>query len=232
MEKIVVLTGAGISAESGISTFRDSGGLWEEHDIMEVASVEGWHADPAKVLNFYNERRHKAVNAEPNEGHKAVARLEEYFDVTVITQNVDELHEKAGSTNVIHLHGKLSEARSEKNPDYVISIGSDPIHLGDTCPEGGQLRPNIVWFGEMVPRMYDAAVETQQADILLVVGTSLAVYPAASLVHEVSPGTPIYVVDPNKPETIFSENVTFIEETAANGAPKLAERLINEYATD
>lgn len=230
MPKIVVLTGAGISAESGISTFRDSGGLWEGHDVMEVASIEGWRANPKKVLDFYNQRREKAINAEPNEGHKAVARLEEYFDVTVITQNVDPLHEKAGSSNVIHLHGKLNEARSEKNPDYVVDIGADPIHPGDTCPEGGQLRPNIVWFGEMVPRMFDAAEETQKADLLLVIGTSLVVYPAASLVNEVPPHAEIYVVDPNRPDAHFSNKVHFIEDTAAKGTPGLVDDLISKYA--
>lgn len=231
MKKIVVLTGAGISAESGISTFRDSGGLWEGHDVMEVASIEGWRNDPEKVLEFYNVRRKQAVEAEPNEGHRAVARLEEYFDVTVVTQNVDELHEKAGSSNVIHLHGKLAEARSEKNPEYVVNIGSEPIKLGDTCPDGGQLRPNIVWFGEMVPRMYDAAYETQKADFLLVIGTSLIVYPAASLINEVPSNAKIYVVDPKKPDTYFSNEVHFIEDTAANGAPKLVDKLIAEYST-
>lgn len=228
MQKIVVLTGAGISAESGISTFRDSGGLWEGHDVMEVASVEGWRNDPEKVLEFYNVRRRQAMEAEPNEGHKAVARLEEYYDVTVITQNVDLLHEKAGSSNVIHLHGKLNEACSEKNPDYIIDLGGEPIKIGDTCPEGGQLRPNIVWFGEMVPKMYDAALETQQADMLLVIGTSLVVYPAASLVNEVPPDAEIYVVDPKKPDAYFSNQVHFIEDTAAKGAPKLVEQLITQ----
>lgn len=229
MPKIVVLTGAGISAESGISTFRDSGGLWEGHDVMEVASVEGWRANPEKVLEFYNKRRKQAVEAEPNEGHKAVAHLEKYFDVTVITQNVDELHEKAGSTKVIHLHGKLDEARSEKNPDTIIRLNGKPIHYGDTCPDGGQLRPNIVWFGEMVPKMYDAAEETQKADLLLVIGTSLVVYPAASLVNEVPPDAEIYVVDPKKPETYFSNQVHFIEDTAANGTPGLVEELVSKY---
>ncbi len=229
MIKVVVLTGAGISADSGISTFRDSGGLWEGHDVMEVASVEGWKNNPAKVLEFYNIRRKQAVQAEPNEGHKAVAKLQEYFDVTVITQNVDELHEKAGSEKVIHLHGKLTEARSEKNPDYVINIGADSINFGDQCPQGGQLRPNIVWFGEMVPKMYDAAIATQKADIFIVVGTSLVVYPAASLTNEVSPDTEIYVVDPKRPEAYFSNKVHFIEDTAAKGMPKLVEQLIAQH---
>lgn len=230
MINVVVLTGAGISAESGISTFRDSGGLWEGHDVMEVASVEGWQNNPEKVLDFYNIRRKQAVEAEPNEGHKAVAKLQDYFNVTVITQNVDELHEKAGSDKVIHLHGKLTEARSEKNPDYVINIGADPINFGDHCPEGGQLRPNIVWFGEMVPRMYDAAIETQKADILIVVGTSLVVYPAASLTNEVPSDAEIYVVDPKRPDAYFSNKVHFIEDTAASGMPKLAEQLIAQYS--
>ncbi len=230
MPKIVVLTGAGISAESGISTFRDSGGLWEGHDVMEVASIEGWRENPEKVLDFYNQRREKAMNAEPNDGHKAVARLEEYFDVTVITQNVDTLHEKAGSSNVIHLHGKLNEARSEKNPDYVVDIGAGSINMGDTCPQGGQMRPNIVWFGEMVPRMFDAAEETQKADLLLVIGTSLVVYPAASLVNEVPPDTEIYVVDPSRPDAHFSNKVHFIEDTAAKGTPRLVDDLISKYA--
>lgn len=226
MKKIVVLTGAGISAESGLNTFRDSGGLWEGFDVMEVASVEGWQADPEKVLEFYNVRRKQAAEAQPNAGHKALVDLEKKYDVSIITQNVDDLHERAGSGKVIHLHGQLSKAKSEADPEYVIDIGSDPIVIGDSCPNGGQLRPDIVWFGEMVPMMEVASEITQQADILIIIGTSLVVYPAASLVHLIRPDVPIYVVDPQRPEMTFSSRIEYIQKTAAEGTPKLVQKLL------
>lgn len=226
-KNLVVLTGAGISAESGLKTFRDSGGLWEGYDVMEVASVDGWRQNPQKVQEFYNMRRKQAATALPNAGHKALVALEASYNVTIVTQNVDDLHEKAGSSNIIHLHGELRKVVSEKDPDYVRDIGNGAIHMGDTCPNGGQLRPAIVWFGEMVPMMAKAAEVAAEAEILLVIGTSLLVYPAASLVTCVSPQTQIYVVDPVKPDIAFRSKVTYITETAAVGTPKLVADLLS-----
>ncbi|HYG19513.1 MAG TPA: NAD-dependent deacylase, partial [Ohtaekwangia sp.] len=200
MKKLVVLSGAGISAESGIPTFRDANGLWEGFRVEDVASPEGWNRDPATVMDFYNQRRKRALEVQPNRGHQVVAELEEYFDVTVVTQNVDDLHERAGSTRVIHLHGSLFESRSTVDPSLVYPIAGADLNLGDYCEKGSQLRPNIVWFGEMVPLMDIAATHASQADIFLVVGTSLVVYPAASLIHHVSYDALKYVVDPNLPD--------------------------------
>lgn len=228
--KIVVLTGAGVSAESGLSTFRDSGGLWENYDIMEVASIEGWYKNNELVLEFYNQRRRQLKTAEPNAAHYALAKLEEKFDVTLITQNVDNLHERAGSKNIIHLHGKLTEAKSTAHPGFVYEIGYDDICLGDKCEKGSQLRPNIVWFGEAVPMMYEAGKAAEQADIFIVVGTSLVVYPAAGLINYVRPSSYKYIIDPNKPSVYDSlENLIFIEKKASLGTPELVEKLINEY---
>lgn len=181
-EKIVVLTGAGISAESGLSTFRDSGGLWENYSVYEVATPEGWEANPELVLEFYNQRRRKVAEVEPNAAHLALAKLEDHFDVTIITQNVDNLHERAGSTHVIHVHGEITKARSSADPALITPIGSADINIGDTCELGSQLRPHIVWFGEAVQHMEESARFVEQADKVLVVGTSLSVYPAAGLV--------------------------------------------------
>ena len=225
-KKLVVLTGAGMSAESGISTFRDSGGLWEGVDVMDVASIEGWERDPETVLEFYNSRRRQLKDVEPNEGHKALKKLEEQFDVVVITQNVDNLHERAGSSHVIHLHGELTKARPVDGDGPVIDIGYEEIKLGDKDDKGRQLRPHIVWFGEMVPMMEDAAGEVAQADILLIVGTSLVVYPAAGLVDLAKPDIPIYVIDPKQPEFSFQSNVTFIQKTASTGTPELVQKLL------
>lgn len=227
MKRLIVLTGSGISAESGLKTFRDSGGLWEGHRIEEVASPEGFANDPAKVLEFYNERRKQARMATPNEAHLALAKLEEHFQVVVITQNVDELHEKAGSKLVMHLHGSLFEGRSSVDPDCVIRYEED-MHIGDIAPDGSQLRPNIVWFGEPVPLMMKAAQLAAVSDIFLIVGTSLSVYPASSLVDFVEPGVPIYVVDPVKPGHGIKGNVTYIEKTATEGVPGLVQTLIQE----
>ncbi len=223
--KLVVLTGSGISAESGLATFRDSGGLWEGFNVHEVASIEGWQADRSKVLDFYNLRRKQASEAQPNKGHKALLELEEYFDVIVITQNVDDLHEKAGSSNIIHLHGELTKARSEDNPDEVIEIGYQEIKLGDKSEDGSQLRPAIVWFGEMVPMIEKAAIEVMEADVLLVVGTSLAVYPAAGLVNYAKEGIPKYIVDPSNPELFSYKGWTHIRKTATEGVPEIVEIL-------
>lgn len=229
-KKLVVLTGAGISAESGIMTFRDAGGLWENHSIEEVATPEGWRKNPKLVLQFYNERRAKAAEAKPNAGHLALAELEKYFDVRIITQNVDSLHEKAGSTNVLHLHGELSKVRSVKNENLIYDIGAKAIEIGDLAEDGGQLRPHIVWFGEMVPMIEPAADLCLNADIFIVIGTSMQVYPAAGLIGYVSDDAPKYIIDPNMPEVSnLYQNLTFITETATVGVPELAQKLIKNF---
>jgi len=212
---IIVFTGAGISAESGIKTFRDADGLWEGYDVQTVASIEGWHSNKALVLDFYNQRRKQLLTVKPNAAHAAIANLEKFYNVIVVTQNVDDLHERAGSTNIIHLHGKLLEMKSEKNDALVYPICGDII-LGDTATDGAQLRPNIVWFGEMVPEMDTAAYATTKADALLVVGTSLQVYPAASLLQYAPSKAPIIVVDKQIPE-ISNREIIAIENTATKG---------------
>ena len=227
VEKIVVLSGSGISAESGLATFRDAGGLWEGYDINEVASIEGWYSNPRKVLDFYNLRREQAAMAMPNAAHKALSKLEQQYEVVVITQNVDDLHERGGSTNVLHLHGELRKARSERNPDEVIDIGSSPIRLGDKSKDGTQLRPAIVWFGEMVPMIERAAVEVSAADIFLVIGTSLAVYPAAGLTDYAPLEATKYIVDPSVPGLLNYHGWTHIQKNANEGVPELVEELIN-----
>lgn len=228
MKKVVVLTGAGISAESGLATFRDSGGLWEGHDVMEVASIEGWVRNPGKVLDFYNKRRKQAVDAQPNEAHYALAKLEERYDVTIITQNVDNLHEQAGSSHVIHLHGELTKARSTSDEKLIYDIGDREIHLGDTCEKGSQLRPHIVWFGEMVPMMEVAAAESSETDIYLVIGTSLVVYPAAGLLDYVPVESPIYVINPEKTPASSRRDVHYVLEKAAKGTSELVVQLLQE----
>lgn len=228
-KKLVVLSGAGISAESGISTFRDANGLWEGHDVMEVASPKGWHKNPALVLDFYNQRRAQLHTVEPNLGHKTLAELENHFDVQIITQNVDNLHERAGSSNVLHLHGELFKVRSIQNEDEIYNWTKD-LNIGDTNDKGHQLRPHIVWFGEMVPMLEPAALITSEADIFIVVGTSMVVYPAASLIDFVDENAPKFVVDPNIPEIGSPPNTTFIDKTATEGLPELAKELIEKYA--
>lgn len=224
MKKLVVLSGAGISQESGLKTFRDMGGLWENYDVMEVATPEAWEKDPNLVLRFYNQRRKQLYQVAPNAGHVGIAELEEWFDVDVVTQNVDNLHERAGSTKILHLHGELMKARSTANPFLVYELEHWALDIGDFCEMGSQLRPHIVWFGEGVPEMPKAIKIVGEADILVVVGTSLAVYPAASLINYVKPGTPLFVVDPNRPE-VFQENVTYIEEKAGKGVEILKSKL-------
>lgn len=225
-KKLVVLTGAGISAESGIATFRDAGGLWEGHRVEDVATPEGWKKDPSLVLEFYNQRRKKALEVKPNRGHEILAELEHYFEVTVVTQNVDDLHERAGSTHVIHLHGSLFESRSTSDENLVYRIQGWALNLGDRCEKGSQLRPNIVWFGEMVPMMEVAARHAAQADIFLVVGTSMVVYPAAGLIHYVPIETPKFVVDPKLPDVGTIPYVTMIADKASTGMEKVKKQLL------
>ncbi|GAB3012580.1 SIR2 family NAD-dependent protein deacylase [Spirosoma pulveris] len=227
-KKIVVLSGAGISAESGIPTFRASDGLWENHRIEDVATPEAWQRNPTLVQNFYNQRRKQALSVQPNTGHRALVKLEEKFDVTVITQNVDNLHEKAGSSKVIHLHGELFKSRSTVDESLIYPIEGWEIKEGDLCAKGSQLRPHIVWFGEAVPMMDIALDITEEADIFIVVGTSLNVYPAAGLVYAVRNGVPVYVVDPIIPDMHKKNNVTFIAEPATVGLTRLADQLIAE----
>jgi NAD-dependent deacetylase len=225
MKTLVVLSGAGISAESGISTFRDSGGLWENHRIEDVATPEAWQRNQELVLNFYNERRKQALAVKPNPAHFALVELEKNFDVQIITQNVDNLHEQAGSKKVIHLHGELSKSQSTRNPELVYDIPSWELKKGDLCELGSQLRPHIVWFGEAVPMMDVAIDMAEQADIFVVVGTSLAVYPAAGLIHYVGSDKPVYIIDPARPDITFRKNMTFIQEKASVGMEKLKELL-------
>ncbi len=227
MKKLVVLSGAGISAESGIKTFRDSDGLWEGYDVMEVASPQGWRANPELVQDFYNQRRKQALTAQPNEGHLALAKLEKDYDVSIITQNVDNLHERAGSAKVYHLHGELSKVRSSVDESLIFDLDGWELKMGALCPRGSQLRPHIVWFGEMVPMMDVAMALAEQADIFIVVGTSLAVYPAAGLIHYVPATARKYIVDPNLPENNLIRGFHPIQEKASTGLKKIAE-LLNE----
>ncbi|PQA59914.1 SIR2 family NAD-dependent protein deacylase [Siphonobacter curvatus] len=225
MKKIVVLSGAGISAESGIKTFRDSDGLWENYRIEDVATPEAWRRDQALVLDFYNQRRKQALTAEPNAAHHILAELEKDFEVQIITQNVDNLHERAGSTHVLHLHGELFKARSTKNPALIYELGDWALNVGDQCELGSQLRPHIVWFGEEVPAIQEAIPYCEEADVFIVVGTSLQVYPAAGLVDFVRPNTPVYVVDPNLPSVSRRKNVTYIAEKASLGLQMIQNQL-------
>lgn len=221
--KIAVLTGAGVSAESGIKTFRDSDGLWEGHDVMEVASPEGFERNPTVVLDFYNQRRRQLLTVEPNAAHFALAELEKKHDVTIITQNVDDLHERAGSTNVIHLHGELLKVRSTFDEDLVLDWKED-LNLGHFCEHNHQLRPHIVWFGEMVPMIEVAAEVVEKADAVIIVGTSMQVYPAAGLMQYAKTEAHIYFVDP-KPSISESKRITVFAENASTGIPKVVELL-------
>jgi len=224
MKKLVVLTGAGVSAESGISTFRDSDGLWENYRVEDVATIEGWYRNPSQVLDFYNDRRAQLPTVKPNAAHLAIADLEKEYDVTVVTQNVDNLHERAGSTKIIHLHGELTKVRPENcfndmdgfSEEKVFDIGYEPISLGDKAPNGARLRPHIVWFGEAVPKIGQAIDAVEAADILLIVGTSLQVYPAAGLYAYAQAGTPIYIIDP-KDVQVRDGRITHIREVATKG---------------
>lgn len=226
MKKVVVLTGAGISAESGISTFRDAGGLWEQYDIMEVASIDAWHKNRALVLEFYNQRRRQLFSVEPNAGHRALVELEQQFEVSIITQNVDDLHERAGSSKVLHLHGELRKARSTQD-EFLIYDWDKDIQLGDCCELGSQLRPHIVWFGETVPMITMAAAEVMEADIVIIIGTSLQVYPAAGLASYAPEDAPIIYIDPKPEITSSDENFIIIPEKATVGVPKVVDALLN-----
>jgi len=226
MKKLVVLTGAGMSAESGISTFRDSGGLWEKYRIEDVATPEGWHINPDLVLDFYNQRRKQLLDAKPNAGHYALAELEKSFDIQIITQNVDNLHERAGSSKVLHLHGELMKVHSTGAGHEVfdVDINYPDVNLGDNCPNGFQLRPHIVWFGEAVPEIERAEVLVENADIFVVIGTSLQVYPAAGLMHNVKTDVPIYLIDPHVMPNL-PKQVTIIQKGASEGMKELILKL-------
>lgn len=226
MKHIVVLTGAGMSAESGIATFRDSNGLWEQHRVEDVATPEGFRKNPQLVLDFYNARRKAAFNAKPNNGHIGLAEMENEYRVSIITQNVDDLHERAGSSNVVHLHGELMKVQSTLNPNLIYTLTPDKleINLGDKCEKGSQLRPHIVWFGEAVPMMDKAMEIVETADVLVVVGTSLNVYPAAGLLHYAPSGAPIYLIDPNR-VNVSRNDVHFIYKGASDGIAELRQLL-------
>lgn len=232
IRKIVILTGAGMSAESGISTFRDSDGLWEHYPVQQVASIEGYEENPKLVLDFYNARRKELLNVEPNHGHYMVAALEKYFKVTVITQNVDNLHERAGSSHVIHLHGELMKATSTRNPNDPSCIEEltpehSEIHLGDKAADGSQLRPYIVWFGESVPKFEEAVNEAATADIFVIIGTSMQVYPAAGLIRYIRPDTQVYLIDPKEVKVYSSQKVHTIRKGASEGMDELLKILLN-----
>ncbi len=227
MKKLVVLSGAGMSQESGIATFRDSDGLWENYDINDVATPEAWERNQSLVLHFYNERRKQLLDVEPNKGHLIIAELEKYFDVDIITQNVDDLHERAGSTNVLHLHGELLKSRSTKNPNLIYDIQGSELNLGDLCELGSQLRPHIVWFGEAVPAMEEAVEIVRKADILLVIGTSLNVYPAAGLMNYTHNSCKKYLIDPGDVSQRYFNDVEIIREKAGRGMEILIEKLKN-----
>ncbi len=226
MKKLVVLTGAGISAESGLKTFRDADGLWEGHNVMDVASPEGWYRNTALVLDFYNQRRRQLHEVKPNHGHIVLAELEKDFDVHIITQNVDNLHEQAGSSKVLHLHGELLKVRSTKNEEYILDWNHDLV-LGDVDDKDNQLRPHIVWFGEMVPALEEAITIIEQADYVAVIGTSLQVYPAASLMHYAIPSVPVFYIDP-RPASInnLQNPLEIIAMNATDGVPLLREKLL------
>ena len=226
MKKIVVLTGAGISAESGLKTFRDSDGLWEGYDIQKVATPEAWQQNPQLVQNFYNMRRRDALAAKPNAAHYALAELEQQYDVTIITQNIDDLHERAGSTNVIHLHGVITRSQSSLDPTLTYPIDGWELKMGEVCELGSQLRAHVVWFGEDVPMIVPSARICQQADIFILVGSSLAVYPAAGLVNYVHYDVPKYIVDPNIPDVSRVKNLIKIKEKAGIGVPALVKKIM------
>jgi NAD-dependent deacetylase len=228
MKSLVVLSGAGMSAESGLKTFREMGGLWEEYDISEVATPEAWSRNPELVLRFYNERRKALIKAQPNAGHYGLVELEKYFDVRIITQNVDDLHERAGSSRVLHLHGELTKSRSTADPRLVYRINGWELNWGDRCEKGSQLRPHIVWFGEEVPNIEIASKKVEEADILVIIGTSMQVYPAAGLVDYAAPGVPVYLIDPNDTAIGSHREVKFIRMKASEGVAHLIQALVGQ----
>ena len=228
MKKIVVLTGAGISAESGIKTFRDDDGLWRNHRFEDLATPNAWQQNPQLVLDFYNARRKQLLECKPNAAHLALADLENHFQVQIITQNVDDLHERAGSSQVLHLHGELRKVRSTKHPELVYLLDGWELKLGDNCERGAQLRPHIVWFGEYVPHIEEAIEQVKRADYFIVIGTSLVVYPAAGLVDFVPKNCPIFLIDPKTKLSDGSANLRVIAEKAAIGVPKLVQQLIQQ----
>jgi NAD-dependent deacetylase len=229
MKKLVILTGAGMSAESGIRTFRDSGGLWEEYDVTEVASPMGWALNRDLVLSFYNDRRKQLSEAIPNAGHFGLAALEKNFHVEIITQNIDNLHERAGSTKVLHLHGELTKARSTDDPSLIYDIGYNDIKPGDNCEKGSQLRPHIVWFGEAVPMMDEAVKITSEAEIFVVIGSSLNVYPAAGLIDFAPAKASLWLIDPNEVAVPGYRHVEVIREPAGKGVEILASRILKQF---
>jgi len=226
MKQIVVLTGAGVSAESGLKTFRDSNGLWRSYRFEEVASPQAWQRDPELVLEFYNIRRKQLLEVEPNAAHTALVKLEQKFDVRIVTQNIDDLHERAGSKNILHIHGELRKARSTTDPTLVTNIEGWELKWGDTCSKGSQLRPHVVWFGESVDMIVPAAEITRAADMVIVIGTSLAVYPAAGLIYDVSEEIPKYYIDPKAGPINGISNLTPIAGKAAEEVPKLVDKLL------
>ena len=228
MKKLVVLSGAGMSAESGLRTFREMGGLWEEYDVYEVASPGGWEKDRALVLRFYNERRKQLIESEPNAGHLGLVEFEKHFEVWIVTQNVDDLHERAGSSRILHLHGEIRKARSTADPNLVYDIEGWKLEEGDLCEKGSQLRPHVVWFGEAVPAIEEAARVVSEADIFVIIGTSMNVYPAAGLINYVPGTAPIYIIDPNEVSIAGHPRIRVIQKSAGEGVPILLEELINE----
>ena len=227
MKKLVVLSGAGMSAESGLRTFREMGGLWEEYDVYEVASPGGWQKDRALVLRFYNERRKQLLESSPNAGHLALVELEKYFDVRIVTQNVDDLHERAGSSHVLHLHGEIRKSRSTADPNLVYDIDGWKLEEGDLCEKGSQLRPHVVWFGEAVPAIEEAAMVVSTAEIFVIIGTSMNVYPAAGLINYVQGDTPIYIIDPNEVPVARHPRIRIIQKNAGEGVHELLKELTN-----
>lgn len=225
--KIVILTGAGMSAESGIKTFRDSDGLWENYRIEDVCTPEALERNPELVINFYNERRKQLYEAQPNAGHTGLADLEKYFDVEIITQNIDDLHERAGSKHVLHLHGELKKVRSSKNPNLIYDLDGWELKPGTLCKDGSMLRPHVVFFGESVPNIEPATELVRQADIFVIIGTSLAVYPAASLLHYAPDSIPVFVIDPKIPQQAYRTSFHLIEKGASEGVKELRQLLLN-----
>lgn len=228
MMKLIILTGAGMSAESGIKTFRDSNGLWENYRIEEVCTPEALERNPELVNHFYNERRKQLYEAQPNAGHIGLAELEKYFDVRIITQNIDDLHERAGSSRVLHLHGELKKVRSSIHPDKIYDLDGWELKPGTRCEDGSLLRPHVVFFGEAVPNIEPAIELVRQADLFVVIGTSLAVYPAASLLRYVPEGIPVFLIDPHIPQAVRNSGIHFIEKTASAGVAELKQLLINQ----